>query len=186
MATLLVLGGLLAGSALMPQTASADHYDGYYYGDCYDPYDYDPYYDDDDDDDCYDPYDFDDLDGYPGFLSIVASPSTINCGATTTITVDIHLPENYLSGVTVGLSHNVPGTVKPASLVQSVNGRAVFTYTAPADWNGPVQIAASTEYEANSLTVQVNCKTGNPTPPQISVAAPASIQPPKTGDGGLK
>ena len=134
-----------------------------YYDDDHDCYGYcDGYYDHDDDD-----YDHCYYNPYPGFLSVIAARSTINCGSTTTITVNLHLPHPHASGVTVGLSHNVPGVLKPGGLQQSVNGKAVFSYTAPPDWNGPVLIGASTEYEAANLTIQVNCKTGNPPVPQI-------------------
>jgi hypothetical protein len=134
---------------------------------------------------------------------MVASPSAINCGSTTHITVDIgsyyghnyHHDDDdyhhghgyhYYSGVTVGLAANVPGTIAPAPLQTTVNGRAVFSYTAPATYKGPVYLSASTEFLTSSLILQVNCNIAQPSAPPIS-AAPGgtAIQPPRTGDGGL-
>jgi hypothetical protein len=88
--------------------------------------------------------------------------------------------------VTVGLAANVPGTIAPAALQTTVNGRAIFTYTAPATYKGPVYLSASTEFLTSSLILQVNCNIAQPSAPPIS-AAPGStaIQPPRTGDGGM-
>ena len=208
-AVLLAVGAVLVGGGLTPRTVSADH----------DDYDFcDPYYDqfdDDCDDDDYDYCDDDDddyncgdiyggeNDDYAGFLSMVASPSTINCGATTYITVDIgsyygnHYHDdddydddddhgyNYYGGVTVGLAANVPGTIAPATLQTTSNGRAVFSYTAPATYKGPVYLSASTEFLTSSLILQVNCNITQPSAPPISAAPGGTIQPPRTGDGGM-
>jgi hypothetical protein len=48
-------------------------------------------------------------------------------------------------------------------------------------------VAASTEYEENNLTLQVNCNIAPPKAPQISapVVSAGGIQPPNTGDGGM-
>jgi len=213
-AVLLAVGAVLVGGSLTPRTVSADH-DDYdfcdpYYDqfddDCHDDdHDFcDDYYDHDDDD--YDYYDCDDIfgghnDDYAGFLSMVASPSAINCGSTTHITVDIgsyygnhHYDDDdynhghgyhYYGGVTVGLAANVPGTIAPATLQTTVNGRAVFSYTAPVTYRGPVYLSASTEFLTSSLILQVNCNIAQPSAPPISVAGPGTIQPPRTGDGGL-
>jgi hypothetical protein len=198
-AMLVAFGAVMIGGSLTPSVVSADHDDDYEF--C------DPYYDqfdddchDGDHDFCDDDYNCDDVfgghnDDYAGFLSMVASPSTINCGSTTHITVDIgsyygyHHSDHghhYYDGVTVGLAANVPGTIAPATLQTTVNGRAIFSYTAPATYKGPVYLSASTEFLTSSLILQVNCNITQPSAPPIS-AAPGgtAIQPPRTGDGGL-
>jgi hypothetical protein len=209
LATLLAIGGLFVAGALTPQAVSADHDDYDFCDPYYDQFDDDCHHDDDfcdddfDDDDDY--YDCDDVfgghnDDYAGFLSIVASPSTINCGSTTLITVDIgsyyynghysghysHSDHYYGYGTTIALGVNVPGTISPATMQTAVNGRAVFSYMAPATYKGPVYITGSTEFLTSSLILQVNCNTANPSAPPISLApAGGGIRPPNTGDGGL-
>ena len=209
-AMLVAFGAAMIGGSLSPSVVSADHDDDYDFCDpYYDQFDDDCHHDDDDfcDDDDDDFYDCDDVfgghnDDYAGFLSMVASPSTINCGSTTHITVDIgsyygyhHHDDDddhdhgyhYYDGVTVGLAANVPGLIAPATLQTTANGRAIFSYTAPATYRGPVYLSASTEFLTSSLILQVNCNITQPSAPPISSAAPSGgIRPPSTGSAGLQ
>ncbi len=150
-------------------------------------------------------YDCDDIfgghnDDYAGFLSMVASPSAINCGSTTHITVDIgsyygnhhHDDDDYNHGHGYhyyGEDRRAGGQCardyRPGNAADDGERPGGVLVHGARDLQGPVYLSASTEFLTSSLILQVNCNITQPSAPPISAAGPGTIQPPRTGDGGL-
>jgi hypothetical protein len=107
----------------------------------------------------------------PGVGSVVvsANPSTVDCGATSAITVTLQ-PSNGAvpDGTEVTLSTNF-GAVSPTTAA-SLNGSVTATYTAP-NISGTATITAEAMDETGSASITVSCG---------AAAAPAQLHFPQT------
>lgn len=124
--------------------------------------------------------------GTAATIVISSSNNNLGCGATSIVTITVRSAggQPVAAGTIVNIVAD-KGSVSPASGVTTADGSVFVFYTAPSNSGGEATITAASGSALGATNIDINCNN-EPTQAPPPTAAVSGIQPPNTGDGGLK
>ncbi len=122
-------------------------------------------------------------------INITSSNVNLGCGATSIVTITVLDEEGdpAAPGTLVQIVAD-KGNVSPASGQTTADGSVFVFYTAPSDSGGEATITAAAGSAIGTTTIDIDCNTAPTQAPPPTTAPPTNggIQPPNTGDAGLR
>lgn len=125
--------------------------------------------------------------GTAATIVISSSNNNLGCGATSIVTITVRSSggQPVAAGTIVNIVAD-KGSVSPASGVTTADGSVFVFYTAPSNSGGKATITAASGSALGTTAIDINCNNEPTQAPPPTAAVGGSIQPPNTGDGGLK